>query len=196
MSQLEEMRERVAKLKAMSYVLSPEEEELAKLAREEQTEQARLDTQLAKTLDARADIALMAARAAADEAAKATGKTAPPLAAIWSAEAHNLCGVGWLVLGPEDKGYAALALKASGKLDGSGKYKVQEMDPDVCCAAVVRACVTSPFGDNRPGDANKANRERLSRALTDAPHFVVACYRRIEMLSGSVLQDAAGKSGS
>ena len=184
MGQLEEMRERVAKLKAMSFVLSPEEEELAKLAREEQQEQERLDAQLSKMLDAKADIALMMARSKLENA---------PLAAIWSAEAHKLCGVGWLILGAEDKGYAALALKASGKLDGSGKYKVQEMDPDVCCAAVVRAAVASPFGENR-GEENKANRDKLSRALTDAPHFVVACYRRIEMLSGSVLQDAAGKS--
>jgi hypothetical protein len=186
MGQIEEMRARVDALKKKTHV-SAERTELAELAREELKERDRLDRELAELLQQDADIALALVRAMLD-----TAEAPPPTDAFWSLEAHKLAGVGWLVLGPEDKGYAAEALKAAGKLDGSGKFKIQETHPDICCATVVRACLWSPFGDNK----DKANREKLNRALTDAPEFVVAAYQRVKALGGSVLNDAAGKSTS
>lgn len=192
MGQLEEMQARVEALRQKSHV-SVERRKLAELARQELKEHERLDKELAEQLQEEADIALVQVRASLEAAGSQL-----PTDAFWSLEAfkitaaHGGAGVGWLVLGPEDRGFAADALKASGKLDGSGKFKIQETHPDVCCAAVVRACLWSPFGDNKIA----ANKERLDNALTDAPEFVVAAYQRVKMLGGSVLNDVAGKSTS
>jgi hypothetical protein len=106
-----------------------------------------------------------------------------PIDVVWNLNAHKICGVGWLVLGADDAGKAAEALKASGKLDGSGKYKIQERNPDVCRPIVGRATLASPVA-----------KEELTKALMVAPDFVIACYEKVKELSGSQLLEVAGKS--
>lgn len=178
MATIEEMQAQLDEIMATSYKITPEEEKKAELARALERQYAILDEQRSERLQAEADIACAEVRAKHKAALKDI-----PIEAFWSLEAYKLCGVGWLVLGPEDKGWAADALKAEGKLKGEDGVKLWESNPDTCRVAVCRATLASPV----PAD-------KLSRALMDAPKFVVSCYRKVEQLGGSQLKQAAGKS--
>ncbi len=178
MATIEEMQARLARLKGTSFALTDAERKHDELAREIEKEGERLDEERSVRLQAEARAAYADARSKMLE-----DGIDKPIDVVWSLNAFKLCGVGWLVLGPEDAGKAAEALRSSGKLDGSGKYKVQEKNPDTCRVVVQRAMVAAPVP-----------KEDLSRALMTAPEFVVACYEKVRDLSGAYLQEVAGKS--
>lgn len=178
MATIEEMKARLARLKGTSLALSEDELARDELMREIEKQGERLDDELSTRLQSEARAAFADIRATMIEEGKER-----PVDVVWNLNAHKLCGVGWLVLGADDAGKAAEALKASGKLDGSGKYKIQERNPDTCRVVVQRAMLAAPVP-----------REELSRKLMDVPDFVVACYEKVRELSGAQLQEVVGKS--
>lgn len=178
MATIEEMKARLEKLKGTSFALSKEELARDELAREIEKQGERLDEEMSTRLQAQARDAYADVRAKMIE-----GDCERPIDVVWNLNAHKMCGVGWLVLGADDAGQAAQALKASGKLDGSGKYKIQERNPDTCRVVVQRAMLAAPVP-----------REDLSNRLMSAPDFVVACYEKVRELSGAHLLEVAGKS--
>jgi hypothetical protein len=177
MATIEEMQVRLDKLKGTSFKPGDDEQKKIEIAKECERQIERIDEELSEKLQNDARAALLDVKdKLLDE-----GRDIP-IDAFWSLSAYKLCGVGWLVLGPEDKGHAAEALKASGKLDGSGKYQIQQKNPDVCRVAVCRATLACPV-----------EKERLSRALMDAPEFVVAAFEKMRDLGGAYVKDVAGK---
>jgi hypothetical protein len=183
MATIEELRAQRDALRSLSFKLSDEEQEKADMALDIERHQMRLDEELSIRLQAEARIAYAEAKAELAEKQIDT-----PIDVVWSLQAYKLCKVGWLVIGPEDKGHAAMALKASGKLDGSGKYKVQEKDPDRCREALCRTTTPGCGVIKAP-----PTKDALSRALMDAPEFVVACFEKMRELGGAYVKDVAGK---
>ncbi len=178
MATIEEMKARLARLKGTSFALTDAERLHDELARDIEKEGERLDEERSLRLQAEARSAYADIRAGMAE----TGAEFP-VDVVWNLNAYKQCGVGWLVLGSDDAGKAAEALRASGKLDGSGKYKIQERNPDTCRQVVARATLAAPIP-----------KEDLSRALMVVPDFVVACYEKVRELSGAHLLEVAGKS--
>lgn len=181
MATIEEMQERLARLKGKSHKPSDEEQKKIEIAKECERELARIDEELSEELQNQARAALLDVKEKLAEKPEGERRDIP-IDAFWSLSAFKLCGVGWLVLGPEDKGHAAEALKSSGKLDGSGKYQIQQKNPDVCRVAVCRAVLASPV-----------SKDELSRKLMEAPEFVVAAFEKMRELGGAYVKDVAGK---
>lgn len=174
--QIDDLDAQLAAAKAISYKLNDEEIERREKARLIEAQYERINKELSERLEAEADIATASARAQYGEKL--------PIGNMWSAEAHKLCGIGWLVLGPGDHGYAIEALKNAGSYNPDRKgVQVIESDIDVMLPVVQKAILRAPI-----------KLENYSDALTKAPHFVVACFRKVEELGGSGAREAKGKS--
>lgn len=181
MATIEEMQARLDRLRGTSHRPSDDEQKKIELAKECERELVRIDEEMSEELQNQARAAMLDVKEKLSEKPDNERRDIP-IDAFWSLSAYKLCGVGWLVLGPEDKGHAAEALKSSGKLDGSGKYQIQQKNPDICRVAVCRATLACPIP-----------KEQLSRALVDAPEFVVAAFEKMRELGGAYVKDVAGK---
>lgn len=171
-----ELDRQLKEAEALTFKLDERERERARKRSEIVAQYRRADVELGERLAAEADAAL------AEELIKTKGRV--PLDAMWSIEAHKLCGIGWLVLGPGDHGYAIEAMKSAGAYDVDRKgVKVIESDVDVMLPVVQKGIVRAPI-----------ELKNYSDALTKAPHFVLACFRKIEELGASGAKEVRGKS--
>lgn len=176
MSRIEELRKSLAAAKEISNKAPPELLEEAKLAAEIDAEHERADKELLEKLNAEAHIALAEAKAEAPRI---------PLTAIVSLPAHKICGLGWLVLGPGDVGYAIQALKRTGTFDPTANVlQGAANDIDIITANVSTAVVRAPV-----------KLDNYSDALTKAPPFARACFNLVEQMRGAGATEVEGKSG-
>lgn len=175
MSKIAELKARLEAAKGVSNKASSELLEEAKLAAEIDAEHERADKEMLEKLNAEAQIALAEAKSEAPRV---------PLTAIVSLPAHKICGLGWLVLGPGDVGYAIQALKRTGTFDPTANVlQGAANDIDIITANVSTAIVRAP-----------QKLENYSDALTKAPPFARACFTLVEQMRGAGATEVEGKS--
>ncbi len=175
MSKIAELKARLEAAKNVNNKASAELLEEAEIARQVDAENDRADAEMLEKLNAEAQIALVEAKAEAPRV---------PLTAIVSLHAHKICGLGWLVLGPGDVGYAIQALKRTGTFDPTANVlQGAANDIDIITANVSTAIVRAP-----------QKLENYSDALTKAPPFARACFALVEEMRGAGAAEVEGKS--
>lgn len=176
MSKIAELKARLEAAKNVNNKASPELLEEADLAAQIDAEHDRADRELLERLTAQAQIALVEAR-------EEKGPSFP-LTAVVSIEAHKICGLGWLVLGPGDVGYAIQALKRTGTFDPTANLlQGAANDIDIITANVSTSIVRAPV-----------KKDNYSDDLTKVPPFARICFIHVEQLRGAGVIEVEGKS--
>lgn len=175
-------------LKLTTYKLDTEEQEAADLAAEIEAEQKRIDGELAKRLCAEADVAKAKVIASGYKG---------PIRAIYNVNAWKLSDghVGWLVMGPTDKGKAVEIMRQGGKYKAGDGLKLLETDPDTFVPALEQAVLASPMHPDYPvKPEDMAKRQQIGRALQDVPEWARAAYGIASELAGGVAEETGKKS--